>query len=135
MNDDLGRGMLGWTPERWQALDIVASDTLTGNAILRNLLEHREEAGAFSARIAGKNVDVVVLSEPFTIDMEYDDDEDVQRKVQSAAQKLAAKEDEAILERMNFVTVERSKEKILKHDDFGRAKNELRSGGQNGLGV
>src|SRR5262245_58545300 len=102
MSDDLGRGMLGWTTERWQALDAVAVDTLTEHAVLRSVVEQREAAGAHSARIAGQNVDVDTVSEEFEIEMQDDEEEDIQRKVRLATQNLAVKEDKAVLEAMDL---------------------------------
>jgi hypothetical protein len=43
-NDDLGRGMLkGWSPERSQALDKIASDTLQESEMFRNVVDHKDE--------------------------------------------------------------------------------------------
>ncbi len=70
MSDDLGRGLVSWTAERWQALDTLAGDTVTQHVVLRNLVDHQEDAGARSARIAGKNVDVVSITADFEYDME-----------------------------------------------------------------
>src|SRR4051812_48721451 len=98
MSDDLGRGVVGWPADRWEALDALAEATTSEHVILRPLVEHRDAPEAFSVRIAGQNVNVeTIRSTQFDFDMELEDDEDLDRKVRFASQELASKEDKAIL--------------------------------------
>jgi len=92
MSDDLGRGLVNWSTDQWTKLDKVASDTVTNNVVLRNLIDYPNDPNdlnAFSARIGGRNVDVkTVSSEAFDFDMEQESDDDLNRKVGQAAQEL-----------------------------------------------
>ena len=135
VNDDLGRGMLGWTAERWQTLDRIATDTVNEYVILRNLVEHREAPGARTARIAGQNIDVMTIaSQPFHFHMEQEEDEDLERRVRLAGQELAALEDRAVLNTMAFVEID--PQNPISRASFSAAKNALRQRNvQHGFGV
>jgi len=135
MSDDLGRGMLSWPAERWQTLDSLGSATLQEHGVLQHVVEEREEAGAYTVRIAGQNVDVDTVEETFQFDMVEDGDADVERKVRLAAQSLAVKEDEAVLREMDQANPQDSDP--LDYKEFSKAKNALRTKGgvQGGLGV
>jgi uncharacterized linocin/CFP29 family protein len=131
MNDDLGRGQLGWSSDRWQALDRLAADTVNEYVVFRNLVEHREDIGARSARIAGRNVDVApICSTEFAFNMEEEDDEDLDRRVRLYAQELAAMEDEAVLARMDL----HPDDADINYKSFSTAKNALRNV-RHGFGV
>jgi uncharacterized linocin/CFP29 family protein len=102
MSDDLGRGLLNWTADRWQALDTLAGTTVTEQVVLRNVVDYKEQADARSVRIAGQNLDVEnVESNVIQYNMEDEDEQDLERKVRLAAQELATKEDEEIIAAMN----------------------------------
>ncbi len=122
MSDDLGRGVIGWPVDRWQALDTLAGDTTTEHVILRNLVEHRDDPDAYSVRIAGGNIDVeTVASREFNFDMENEDDEDLNRKVRFASQELAYKEDKKVLGVMRPKAVDLP----ISVDAFSQAKKVL----------
>src|SRR6266446_589839 len=123
--DDLGRGQLGWSADRWKKLDDLAANTVDENVILRNVVEHRDDIGARSARIAGHNKDVVpITSDEFQFNMEEGEDEDLERRVRLAAQELAAREDQAVLAVMDLVAQTDDK---VDHKSFSKAKNRLKS--------
>jgi hypothetical protein len=125
MSDDLGRGQIGWSPDRWQALDRIAADTVNEYVIFRNLVEHRDEIGERSVRIAGRNVPVVpIASEEFVFNMEEEEDEDLERRVRLHAQELAAREDEAVLATMNLDPDAGAE---ITYTSFSTAKNALRN--------
>jgi hypothetical protein len=134
MTDELGRGMVDWPAERWLKLDENAATSVGEVAVFRNLVDVKELPGAFSARIAGTNVDVKTIGAKLTIDMENDDDEDIDRKIRLAGQSLGVKEDGEILKAMNFGPKQQSAR--LDHNVFIKAKNDLLNKGvQHGLGV
>src|SRR5260370_7413166 len=106
MSDDLGRGQVGWPPEQWQELDTLSSDTVSGQVVFRNVVDHQEAPGVFSVRMAGKNVDVGTISSPeFEFDMVEEDIEDLHRKVRDKAQDLARTEDIEVLKAMQPTAV------------------------------
>jgi hypothetical protein len=135
MSDDLGRGLVNWTADRWQALDQLATNTVTQNVVLRNLVDQKDDPDAFSSRIGGKNIDVkTVSSEAFNFDMEQENDDDLDRKVRQAAQVLAADEDKQVLREMKLLKV------ITRqgngYETFSEAKGELsRVGVKTGFGT
>lgn len=102
MNDDLGRGQVGWRDEDWQTLDALAGEAVIAQAVLRKVIDRQEvSADAKSVRMAGKNVDVrTINSQAFDFDMEQEDEEDLHRKVRDSALELASLEDEFILKTM-----------------------------------
>ena len=135
MSDDLGRGLVNWSTDRWQALDKLATDTVTENVVLRNLIDHKDDPDAFSSRIGGKNVDVkAITSKAFDFDMEQGGDDDLNRKVRQYAQELASEEDKKVLSEMKFLKVI-----TPKHDGyeaFSQAKGELsKAGVKSGFGT
>jgi hypothetical protein len=106
MSDDLGRGQVGWPPDQWQELDTLAADTVGGQVVLRNVVDHQDVPGAFSVSMAGKNVDVgTISSAAFEFDMVEEDIEDLRRKVRDKAQELAKTEDIEVLKAMQPTTV------------------------------
>lgn len=136
MPDDLGRGMLGWTPERWQALDALATKSAAEQVVLRHLVDEQEAKDVYNARIGARNVDVQTIQARFEINMFDDDDKDVDRKVRLAAQTLAVREDEAIVGSLDLSSTQVAGKKDLAFKDFSIAKNALRSQGvQTGIGV
>jgi hypothetical protein len=95
--------------------------------ILRNLLEHRDDADAFNVRIGATNVDVeTIKSKEFSYDMENENDEDLQRKVRLASQQLAYEEDKRVLRVMKPTAVDAP----IDVSGFSKAKKVL---GDNGV--
>lgn len=134
MNDDLGRGMLGWPAERWELLDTLAADATTGSVVMRNLVEHREQPDARTVRIAGRDVAVVQIQQDIAFDMQNEDDADLERHVRVSAQDLAVAEDDAVIRVMDLQNPQQSPN--LLSAEFIRAKNALRGQGvQQGFGV
>lgn len=134
MNDDLGRGMLAWTPERWVALDAIASEVVNEHVVLREFFEYREEAGAHTVRISGHDIQVKAIMHDFTFDMQNEDDEDLERKVRDAAQQLALCEDDEAIGVLDLTNPMQTTD--LKHQAFINAKGDLvREGVQHGFGV
>jgi uncharacterized linocin/CFP29 family protein len=134
-SDDLGRGLVNWSADRWQALDKLATDTVTENVVLRNLVDHKDDTDAFSSRIGGKNVDVnTVSSTAFNFDMEQESDDDLNRKVRQAAQELAADEDKEVLSEMKILKI--ITPKADGYEAFSQAKGELsKAGVKSGFGT
>lgn len=122
MNDDLGRGMLGWQQDRWTQLDSAAANAVAAHVIMRNLVDRQDNAGAHNVRIAGNDVGVKTLVAGFSIDMKKDEDEDVDRKVANCAAELARLEDKEILDR---IVTKHVSDYTGKYDPFVKAKNEL----------
>lgn len=134
MNDDLGRGQVGWSSDQWQELDKLAGDTVSSQVVLRNLVDHQDTQDVRSVRMAGKNIDVKpIQSEEFNFDMADEDWEDLRRKVTDKAQDLAKKEDIEILKAMVSGTVLNAP---IGFDAFSKARATLgKEGVQQGFGV
>jgi hypothetical protein len=134
LNDDLGRGLIGWTSDFWSALDAVARDSVTEYAVFRNVVEQREGSDLHSTRMLGKNHDLQSIFHDFDVKMKDDYEEDVQRKVRLASQTLAVKEDEVVLKAFDLANTQSAIE--LGFREFSSAKNSLRKRGVlSGLGV
>jgi len=133
MNDDLGRGQVGWDPGQWQELDALATEAVTAQAVLRKIVDHQEVVDARSVRIAGANVSVkLVESKEFEYDMTEEDADDLRRKVEDQAQELARRED---IEVLNVMGRKDLKQKIG-FDAFSKARAELgRAGVQQGFAI
>lgn len=134
LNDDLGRGLLGWTTDFWMILDALARDSVTEHAVFRHIVEQREGTDLHSTRMLGKNLDLITIFHDFDVRMKDDYEEDVQRKVRVASESLAVKEDEFIVR-----AIDRSQAQTagtFSYKDFSSAKNSLRKRNvHQGLGV
>jgi uncharacterized linocin/CFP29 family protein len=134
MSDDLGRGLLGWPAERWQALDTLAAEATTASVVMRNLVEHRDQPDARTVRMSGADVGVVQVRHDFTYDMQDEDAADLERRIRIAAQDLAVCEDSAVIRAMDLANPQRSAS--LRSAEFMGAKNSLRGRGvQQGFAV
>jgi uncharacterized linocin/CFP29 family protein len=134
MSDDLGRGQVGWGADRWTELDTMAADATTASVVMRNLVEHKEQPDARTARIAGVDIGVGPLEVDFAYNMQNEDATDLERHVRLAAQDLADIEDQAVIAAMNIQNPQASPN--LQSAQFIRAKNALRGQGvQQGFGV
>ena len=133
MSDDLGRGQVGWTADRWTALDAIAAEATDASVVMRNLVEERDEPNARTIRIAGADIPVVPLQVDFVYDMQNEVDGDLDRRVRVEAQNLAAQEDQAVIAAMNLAPTNVAN---LQSGVFINAKNQLRGQGvQQGVAI
>ena len=82
MNDDLGRGLLKWPSERWDALDTLAAETTAASVVMRLLVGHREQPNATTVRIARNDIAITNITRPFPLfNMRDESEEDLERNV------------------------------------------------------